>query len=61
LNGYFETAANAAFLPKDSRSSEVLLDIFLLEKALYELVYEVNNRPDWLEIPLNGIVGLLNA
>jgi maltose alpha-D-glucosyltransferase/alpha-amylase len=33
----------------------VLLDAYLMEKAIYELGYELNNRPDWLKIPLQGI------
>jgi maltose alpha-D-glucosyltransferase/alpha-amylase len=36
----------------------VLLDVFLLEKAIYELGYELNNRPEWLEVPLQGILQL---
>jgi maltose alpha-D-glucosyltransferase / alpha-amylase len=39
----------------------MLLDVFLLEKALYELNYELNNRPDWVRIPLHGIVRLLTS
>jgi maltose alpha-D-glucosyltransferase / alpha-amylase len=38
---------------------ETLLQAFLLEKAVYELCYEANNRPTWLDIPLNGILKLL--
>lgn len=38
-----------------------LLDLFLLEKALYEVRYELDNRPDWLGIPLLGILSLLQA
>ena len=36
-----------------------LLDLFLLEKALYEVRYELDNRPDWVVIPLRGILSLL--
>ena len=36
-----------------------LLDLFLLEKALYEVRYELQNRPDWVVIPLRGILSLL--
>ncbi len=37
----------------------ILLEGFLLDKALYELHYELNNRPDWLRIPLRGMTQLL--
>ena len=37
----------------------LLLDAFLLEKAIYEVAYELNNRPDWVRIPLAGIATLL--
>ena len=37
---------------------KLLLDIFLLEKAVYELGYEINNRPEWVRIPLVGILAL---
>jgi maltose alpha-D-glucosyltransferase / alpha-amylase len=36
-----------------------LLELFVLEKALYELRYEIANRPDWAEIPLRGVLALL--
>ena len=38
---------------------ELLLDVFMLEKAVYELGYELNNRPDWLNVPLQGILEML--
>lgn len=38
-----------------SKEYEVLLRTFLIEKAIYELSYEINNRPDWTKIPLRGI------
>ena len=40
-------------------SLQILLDAFVLEKAIYELRYEFNNRPDWVHIPLRGILQLL--
>ncbi|MGH2720420.1 MAG: hypothetical protein ACRDJO_02295 [Actinomycetota bacterium] len=59
LRSYQSTAAGASFLPSNRHELEVLLDAFLLEKALYELGYEVNNRPDWVKIPIQGILDLV--
>ncbi len=36
-----------------------MLDVYLLEKAVYELGYELNNRPDWVIVPITGILGLV--
>jgi maltose alpha-D-glucosyltransferase/alpha-amylase len=58
LASYRETAADSAIVPADDASFDALLDVYLLDKALYELVYELNNRPDWVEIPLHGILKL---
>jgi maltose alpha-D-glucosyltransferase/alpha-amylase len=58
LRAYREAiAANPALLPS-AQQSQALLDAYLLEKALYELLYELNNRPAWLHIPLSGILNL---
>ncbi len=38
-----------------SRAEPAMLDLFLLEKAAYEIRYEAGNRPDWLPIPLRGL------
>ena len=58
LRAYREIiAANPALLPS-TQQSQSLLSAYLLEKALYELLYELNNRPAWLRIPLAGILTL---
>jgi maltose alpha-D-glucosyltransferase/alpha-amylase len=58
LRAYRATiAANPDLLPS-SEESQSLLGAYLLEKALYELLYELNNRPAWLRIPLSGILTL---
>jgi maltose alpha-D-glucosyltransferase/alpha-amylase len=51
----------ARFLPASAEEREILLDTFLLEKAIYELGYELNNRPDWVRIPLQGIRQILDG
>ena len=61
LQSYLEVAGAAAFLPPSREDLQTLLDLFLLEKALYELGYEVNNRPQWVRIPIEGVVQLLEA
>ena len=52
-------AGAAPFLPADPVQRAALLDLFLLDKALYELNYELNSRPDWTRIPLRGLAELL--
>jgi maltose alpha-D-glucosyltransferase/alpha-amylase len=61
LRSYFGTAGHAPFVPPDSMQRDMLLRLFVLDKALYELNYELNNRPDWVRIPLRGVLGLLNG
>ncbi len=57
LRAYRETAKGAAFLPSPA-GFRTLLGAYLLDKALYELSYELNNRPAWVRIPLQGILSL---
>jgi trehalose synthase-fused probable maltokinase len=59
LSAYFESAGSADFLPKDRQEISSLLRLHLLAKALFELSYELNNRPEWVKIPLVGILRLL--
>lgn len=61
--GYYNALvrSNAKFLPLDDKKAlDRLLKILMLEKALYEVEYEINNRPDWLSIPAGGILSLLD-
>jgi maltose alpha-D-glucosyltransferase / alpha-amylase len=59
LRGYRQAAGRAHFVPKVPVEFAALLDGFMLCKAFYELAYELNNRPDWVRIPLRGILDLL--
>jgi len=38
---------------------QIIKDVYLLQKAVYELNYEINNRPDWVLVPLRGIKSIL--
>jgi maltose alpha-D-glucosyltransferase/alpha-amylase len=58
LNSYLAVASKDAFLPQTRAELEVLLEAYVLEKVIYELGYELNNRPDWVEIPLRRILQL---
>jgi predicted trehalose synthase len=60
LDGYFE-AVDSGLLPPGEDPTRKMLAIFELEKAVYELRYELNNRPDWVAIPTAGIVRLLES
>ena len=59
LKGYLEAAGHASFIPKTNNELRILLDAFVMDKAIYELGYELNNRPEWLLIPLLSIGQLL--
>jgi maltose alpha-D-glucosyltransferase / alpha-amylase len=58
LQTYLETAGGAPFLPAGAEERELLLDTMLIEKALYELRYELDHRPEWAPIPLRGLAEL---
>ncbi len=55
----YDEAVHSSGLHAPDASLRGLLDLFLLEKALYEVRYELDNRPDWVAIPLRGILSLL--
>jgi maltose alpha-D-glucosyltransferase/alpha-amylase len=59
LKQYRATAEGTAFLPADRGDFVALLEFFSLETALHELLYELNNRPEWVRIPLRDIVDSL--
>ncbi|MDF1751508.1 MAG: hypothetical protein P1U89_01915 [Verrucomicrobiales bacterium] len=57
--GGWEAAISGSVL--ETESSLSFLRLYLLEKALYEVIYELNHRPDWLEIPLRGLISLFES
>ncbi len=60
LNGYMETV-DPSLIPAGEAAFNRLLTVFELEKAVYELRYELNNRPEWIHIPVAGILRMLEA
>ena len=58
LKEYRSTVAGAGIVPEKNQAFEELLDLFLIEKAFYEVHYELNNRPTWLGIPIQGLLSL---
>ena len=59
LTGYLAVAGGAPFLPADSDDTKLMLELFLLDKAIYEISYELSYRPDYLPIPLTAVLRLL--
>jgi maltose alpha-D-glucosyltransferase/alpha-amylase len=59
LEGYAEGARGAASYPENEEHARALIELFTLEKALYEIRYELDNRPDWVGIPIRGVLDLL--
>lgn len=61
LDSYQTTVAGKRFVPDDQEGFEILTQAHLLHKAIYELNYELNNRPNWLTIPIKGIQQILEG
>lgn len=60
MHSYLETAGDASFVPKDKAELAILLRVYLMEIAVHSLNYELNNRPDWVIVPLRLINLTLN-
>ena len=59
LDEWLATAVGASFIPADREARDALLGACLIEKAIYEVCYELNNRPDWVFIPIRGLMRLV--
>jgi maltokinase len=59
LEGYLETV-DATLLPSGQAAIDRILSVYELEKAVYELRYELDNRPEWVSIPVAGILRLID-
>ena len=61
LDSYLKSANRGGFLPASMDEVKSLLDLCTLQKAIYELTYELNNRPDWVDAPIRGMLDILQA
>jgi len=61
LRAYLEVPGVGWLLPPDRMELGAMIDFFLLQKAVYELSYEANVRPDWVDIPARGILDVLDS
>lgn len=61
LKSYFNTVNGKSFVPAERGELDLMLKAYLMEKAIYEVAYELNNRPEWVTIPLHGIKDLMEA
>ena len=60
IDAYLKTANSAPFLPSTRADADVLLSAYLLQKALVEIEYEIERRPEWVRIPVNGVLEMLD-
>jgi maltose alpha-D-glucosyltransferase/alpha-amylase len=61
FSAYLRTSHEGDFLPSDRDALAALFDFFEIDKALYEVRYELSHRPEWVRIPLQGIVRTLEG
>jgi maltose alpha-D-glucosyltransferase/alpha-amylase len=61
LDAYDEAAAGLASIPSDRRVRREMISMFAIEKALYELRYELDHRPDWVLLPVRGLLAMVSA
>jgi maltose alpha-D-glucosyltransferase/alpha-amylase len=59
LKSYLELMSDSPVLPQSQEGIKTLLDAYLIDKAVYEIAYELNSRPDWVSLPLQGILQVL--
>jgi maltose alpha-D-glucosyltransferase/alpha-amylase len=61
LRSYLAATRGGVFLSSNAEALEVALRVYVLDKALYELAYELDNRPTWVHVPLAGLARLLST
>ena len=61
LTSYLNTLGDSPLVSKEIDELSTMLKVYLIEKAVYEIGYEMNNRPDWIIIPVKGVMDLLEG
>lgn len=61
MQAYLETVKESSFIPANPEDLDLMIQTYILEKSIYELNYELNNRPEWVIIPLRGIRSIMHA
>ncbi|PYL76447.1 MAG: maltose alpha-D-glucosyltransferase [Verrucomicrobia bacterium] len=61
LQSYLAATPDALFIPRNEADLRIALEAYLLDKAVYEIGYELNHRPDWVVIPIRGIKHILKS
>jgi maltose alpha-D-glucosyltransferase / alpha-amylase len=61
LQSYLAATSDAPFIPRNEGDLRIALEAYLLDKAVYEIGYELNHRPDWVVIPIRGIKHILKS
>jgi maltose alpha-D-glucosyltransferase/alpha-amylase len=61
LSAYLESPGIGPLMPPVPADARLLLDFYPMDKCIYEVGYELNNRPDWLPIPIRGLLELIGA
>jgi maltose alpha-D-glucosyltransferase/alpha-amylase len=61
LRGYLQGMQGSGLLPDSMADRVLLLETYTMEKALYELAYELDNRPSWVATPLRGLLSILGS
>jgi maltose alpha-D-glucosyltransferase/alpha-amylase len=59
-DAYLTAASDVALVPADRQDADMLLDVYMLQKGLYEVRYELANRPDWVHWPLSAVAEMIN-
>lgn len=60
MEAYLDVVKGSKLIPEDKNDLRILLETYILEKAIYELNYELNNRPEWVIIPIRGIRAIMS-